>query len=55
MNTIDLVRKKVNSMKHDPLAYRVEQSDYKSEVKAFQDFWDRLIEIETSPLGRQRM
>jgi hypothetical protein len=51
LDAIDLVRKKVNSMKHDPLAHRVVQSDYMSEINTFQEFWDRLIEIEISPFG----
>jgi hypothetical protein len=47
MNAIDAVREKVNSRKHDPLSLHVEKSEYDAAIKAFERFWDILIETES--------
>ncbi len=43
---IDRVRETVNRMKHDPLSVRVSGTDYYSAVKAFEQFWEQLMNFE---------
>ena len=43
---IDKVRETVNAMKHDPLSVRVNEADYQSAVKTFEQFWEGLVVIE---------
>jgi phage tail tube protein FII len=46
MADIDMVREKVNDMKHDPLGNRVDHPQYFGAVLAFQRFWDQMITLE---------
>jgi len=43
---IEKVRETVNAMKHDPLSVRVNEANYQSAVKTFEQFWEGLMAIE---------
>ncbi len=48
ISSIDDIRQKVNDIKHSPLDYDVEQTDYDKAVKAFEAFWDKMMELEAA-------
>jgi hypothetical protein len=46
LTKIDSMRTTVNEMKHDPLSVRVDEPIYGAAVKTFEEFWERLMDIE---------
>jgi hypothetical protein len=54
VDSIDGVRVKVNNMKHDPLAERVNNREYAREVKTLIGFWEQLKTMEQAPRHTER-